>query len=538
VPQWQALGRDEEGNLILNQTVIGQESLGFGQTQSGRIITYLEASVTYDRLFAARHRVGGLLMYHQRETNLSGLGSAYVQRSLPFRAMGFAGRVTYGFDDRFFAEFNVGYNGSENFARGQRFGFFPAGAVGWMVSNEEFWQPMLHVVDILRFRTSYGLVGNDNIGGQRRFVFQETITTDAGNRWQFGEAGQNNPVRIRTEHPANPFVTWETARKFNVGTEISLFRSLRMEIDYFHEHREGIFLLRQGLPALVGLTTQPWVNVGKMQNQGFDASMQFNRRVGSVDLSAMGNFTYTQNRVLDNDQPDWNYLHRNRIGKPWGQRFGMIAIGLFECYDQIANSPQQGFGVVRPGDLQFLDITGDGLVDENDEVAIGFPTDLPGIVYGFGLSARWRGFDASVFFQGVSRISIFIEGDSFRPFQHDAMGRSAINEDVYLRRWTEANPDPNARYPRLSIGQNPNNFRISTWNMHDGSFIRLKNAEIGFTFPQRIIEPLHMSNLRIFASGLNLLMFSSFDLWDPERGAAGNRYPPTRTAVAGISMSF
>src|SRR5690554_5562860 len=533
--QWLATGRNEEGELEYNETNRGQEALGYGRSLTGHRTNYLEGSVNYDRVLAYSHRVGALLLYNQKQTNY--LNADNALGSLPYRTQGIAGRVTYSYDDTYFAEFNMGYNGSENFARGHRFGFFPAGAVGYLISNEDFWQPISHVVDILKFKTSYGLVGNDQIGGGRRFIYEETIIEE-GNNYSFGSTGQYAPGRIRMGEPSNPYVSWEQAYKFNIGAEISLFNSLRLEGDYFHEDREGIFMQRSGLAGLVGLSTTPWVNVGKMKNQGFDLSMQFNRQVGEVHLSALGNFTYSQNIVIDNDEPDWNYKYRNRIGKPFGQPFGLVALGLFESQEEIDNSPRQDYGVVRPGDIKYLDVNGDGVVDASDEIAIGYPA-VPQINYGFGVNAQWKGFDTSVFFQGIGRTSLFVSGGSIYGFTSGSLTRAAMNEDVYFNRWTVDNPDPNAKYPRLDAQNNLNNNRASTYRMHDASFMRLKNAEIGYTFPRKLTEPLYVSNLRIYLSGQNLLTFSKFKLWDPERGGGeGAAYPPNKMFTLGLNIYF
>lgn len=533
--QWLATGRNEDGEIEYNETNRGQESLGYSRGLDGRRTSYLEGSINYDKVYADRHRFGALLLYNQKQTNYLNAGDGIG--SLPYRTQGVAGRVTYSLDDKYFAEFNMGYNGSENFARGQRFGFFPAGAIGYLVSNEDFWTPLLDVVNVLKFKSSYGLVGNDQIGGGRRFIYEETIITE-GSNYGFGSTGQYNPGRIRMGEPANPFVSWEQAYKFNIGAEISFFNSLKIEADYFHEKRDGIFMQRSGLADLIGLSTTPWVNVGKMENQGFDASLQFDRRVGEVNFSALGNFTYSQNIIIDNDEPDWNYKYRNRIGKPFGQPFGLVALGLFESQEEIDNSPRQDYGTVRPGDIKYLDVNGDGIVDASDEIAIGFPA-VPQINYGFGLNAQWNGFDASVFFQGIGRTSLFIGGGSIYGFSSGSLTRSAINEDVYFNRWTEENPDPNAKYPRLDIQNNQNNNRNSTFRMHDASFIRLKNAEIGYTLPRTITENFYVSNLRVYMSGVNLLTFSKFKLWDPERGGGeGAAYPPNKMFTLGLNIYF
>jgi TonB-linked SusC/RagA family outer membrane protein len=533
--QWLATGRNEDGEIEYNETNRGGEALGYDRSLDGRRTYYLEGSVNYDKVYAGKHRLGALLLYNQKQTNLLNAGDGLG--SLPYRTQGIAGRVTYSLDDTYFAEFNMGYNGSENFARGHRFGFFPAGALGYLVSNEEFWEPINHIVDVFKLKSSYGLVGNDQIGGGRRFIYEETIVSE-GNNYSFGSTGQYAPGRIRMGEPSNTMVSWEKAYKFNLGAEISLFNSLRIEGDYFHEKREGIFMQRAGLAGLVGLSTTPWVNVGKMENQGFDASLQFNRKINEVHLSALGNFTYSQNIIVDNDEPDWNYKYRNRIDKPFGQPFGLIALGLFESQEEIDNSPRQDFGTVRPGDIKYLDVNGDGVVDVSDEIAIGYPS-TPQINYGFGLNAQYRGFDASVFFQGIGRTSLFVSGGSIYGFTSGSLTRAAINEDVYYKRWTENNPDPNAKYPRLDQQNNQNNNRNSTYRMHDASFLRLKNAELGYTIPRNITESFYVSNLRIYLSAINLLTFSKFNLWDPERGGGeGAAYPPNRMFTVGLNIYF
>ncbi|HBX21838.1 MAG TPA: SusC/RagA family TonB-linked outer membrane protein [Porphyromonadaceae bacterium] len=535
VQQWLATGRDENGELEYNETHPGQEALGYERILNGRRTYYLEGSITYDKLFAGKHRVGGLLLYNQKQLNQlnadTGLGS------LPYRNQGIAGRLTYSFKDTYFAEVNMGYNGSENFAPGHRFGFFPAGAVGYLVSNEDFWHPISHVVDIFKLKSSYGLVGNDQIGGNRRFIYEETIISE-DNNYAFGSTGQESNRRLRLEYPPNPYVSWETAYKFNVGAEISLFKSLKIEGDYFHENREGIFMQRGGLAGLVGLTTMPYVNIGKMKNQGFDGTLSFNREVGTVSLTGLANFTYTKNTMIDNDEPNWNYTYRNRIGKPYQQPFGLVALGLFESQEEIDNSPTQSFGVVRVGDIKYLDVNGDGVVDPSDEIAIGYP-DVPQINYGFGMTAQWRGFDCSVFFQGIGRTSLFVGGGSIYGFSSGSLSRASINKDVYIHRWTEDNPDPSAKYPRLDTQSNQNNNRQSTYRMHDASFLRLKNAEVGYTLPRNLIEKFYVSDLRVYLSGVNLLTFSPFKLWDPERGGGeGAAYPPNKMFTMGLNIYF
>lgn len=531
---WRASSRDEDGNLVFSRTATGDAALGFEKSNGGNRVTYLEASLSYDRLFADKHRVGALFLFNQRERNNIVPGDALT--SLPYRNQGLAGRVTYSFNDRYFAEFNIGYNGSENFGPGKRFGVFPAGAIGWLVSNEKFWEPLRKTVDVLKLRASYGIVGNDQIGGSRRFIYEETVKTN-GSTYQFN--ANNTMGNIRIGEVANPNVGWEEARKTNLGLELTLFNSIRFQGDYFYEHRKGIFLQRQSIPGYAGVTVMPWVNLGKMKNQGFDGSLEVDRKVGEVMLTGRANFTYAHNTVLDRDQPNYQELYRNRVGQRYEQYFGYQAIGFFKDQDDIANSPTQFGATLNPGDIKYKDINGDGVVDENDEIPMGYaPT--PEIIYGFGLSAQWKGFDISAFFQGAGHTTIRISGTSFDPFSATTKDRMAINEDFYKYRWHEGNTD-NAKYPRLSDVQNANNSpnRISNIWLRDGDFLRLKTVEFGYTLPKKLLQKTFIGSARIYMTGVNLLTFSKFKLWDPERGSGeGAAYPPNRTISFGISVNI
>lgn len=534
VQQFMAIGRDEDGNIIYNETAKGQESLGYKNEVDGYKTTYLEGSITYDRLFNDVHRVGALFLYNHKIKNYTATGDA--QTSLPYKNQGIAGRITYSYNDRYFIEGNIGYNGSENFSPSKRFGVFPAGALGWMVSNEKFFQPITSVIDVLKIKGSYGIVGNDQIGGSRRFIYEATIKQSDVPGYQFGETGNYNPGAIRIGEWANANVGWEQAYKTNIGLELSLFRKLKLQGDVFHEKREGIFMQRAALPGLVGLSTTPWVNVGKMKNQGFDGTVEYEQTIGDFVLTGRGNFTYSQSEILDNDEPDWKNLYQNRIGKPYGQLFGLEALGLFQSQEEIDNSPTQSFGAVRVGDIKYNDINGDGLINEEDVVAIGH-SNIPKINYGFGGTLQWKGIDVSVFFQGISKVSYFLSGNSIYGFNSGSLTRAAINEDVYLNRWTENNP--NAKYPRLDSNANTNNNRNSTFRMIDGSFLRFKNAEIGYTFPKKMLNGTFLKTVRVYASGVNLLTFSNFKLWDPEQGGGeGAGYPPSRIFNVGLNVNF
>ncbi|WP_294479837.1 TonB-dependent receptor [uncultured Bacteroides sp.] len=552
---YHAHGRAEDGSLIYDDNNkdgiwdpvhTGSSQLGFNIGRKGTMTTYLEGSLNYNRLFADKHRVGALLLYNQKiKTNTqAGDGNA----ALPFKNQGLAGRVTYAFKDTYFVEGNIGYNGSENFARGHRFGFFPAAAIGWMASSEKWFEPATKVIDLLKFKASYGKVGNDDIGGQRRWVYESTIVDS--DSFKYGKDGSQGGSGIRVGEVENLTASWEEALKLNIGIEMSLFNKLKIQGDYFREERTGIFLQRQSLPAMVGLSTIPYVNVGETLNQGFDGTVEYSQQIGQVFVTARGNFTYTRNELINNDQPDYQYKYQNRIGKPFGsngalQPFGLVALGLFQSQEEIDNSPEQTFGEYRVGDIKYQDLNGDGKVDELDMRAIGY-TNLPEIIYGFGATAQWKNWDVNVFFQGVSHTSFFLGGSSITsPFSSGNMERSAINKDVYGKVWMSTNTDEqnaNVIYPRLSRSGgegSSNNSKTSTWWMRDGSFMRLKNFELGYTMPKAMMSKTFIKSLRFYVSGSNLLTFSNFKLWDPEKGNSdGSGYPLNRVFTIGFNANF
>lgn len=553
---YHARGRDDQGNLIYDDNNgdgewdpvhTGSESLGFAIGRSGTMTRYLEGSLNYNRLFAEKHRVGALLLYNQKiHTNTqAGSGDA----ALPYKNQGLAGRVTYAFRDTYFAEVNVGYNGSENFARGHRFGFFPAAAIGWMVSNEKWFEPITKTVDMLKLKASYGKVGNDDIGGQRRWVYESSIAT--GGSWQYGQSADQGGSGIRIGEVENLNASWEEALKLNVGIEFSLFNKVKVQADYFREERTGIFLQRAGLPAIVGISTIPYVNIGETLNQGFDSNIEYSQKIGNVYVTARGNFTYNRNKLKNNDEPDWEYKYQNRIGKPFGsggsmQPFGLVALGLFKSQEEIDNSPVQSFGEYRVGDIKYQDINGDGVINSQDQIAIGY-TNLPEIMYGFGATAQWKNWDFNVFFQGAARTSFFLSGSSVKSlFSSGNLERSAVNENIYNNVWMSTNtPEQNANvlYPRLSNSSGgagaSNNTQTSTWWQRNGSFIRLKNMEIGYTLPKSLTSKTFIKSFRFYLSGSNLLTFAPFNMWDPEKGGGeGSGYPLNRVITIGFNANF
>jgi len=529
--QW-IVNRNAEGELVYNQLVKGDEALSYGENNSGRRTLYIEGSISYARTFDL-HSVSALFLYQQSQKN--NVGQKLSVDALPYRNQGIAGRLTYDYDQRYFIEGNFGYNGSENFSRGHRFGFFPSVAVGWMVSSEKFFKPLENAIDMLKFKTSYGLVGNDKIGANRRFIYLPTI--DTGGKYAFGE-GATEYSSIRVGDWANENVGWETVRKFDLGVDISLFNKVKIQADYFRESRKGIFLERQAIPSYVGLTKQPWVNIGRMRNRGVDASLEYHQTVGNVNITARGNFTHARNVILDQDQPDWQYLYQNRTGQAKYQKFGYVAAGLFkdqQDVDSWADQSAVGGSQAQPGDIKYLDLNGDGIIDNFDQKAIGY-TDIPETVYGFGASFEWKNFDFSIFFQGNANVEFSMRSTMTQAFTAANMNQSNVFSDIYNNYWTPERP--NAKYPRLSTAPNSNNDAESTFWFVDGSYIRLKNIEFGYTLPRKITKKANINSLRLYFSGVNVATFSKFKLWDPDLQTGASSYPMNKVFSFGLALSF
>ena len=533
-----ATGRDENGELMLTAAnPNGSNYMRLATSDSsGTTAINFEGSLIYERLFAEDHRVSGMFLYSVRSKSKNRPVN-YID-AYPTKNMGIAGRFTYAFRDKYFAEFNFGYNGSENFAPGKRYGFFPSYAVGYMISNEKFWEPLRDKVNILKIRASYGKIGNDEIGGSRRFAYNTTMNTNAGG-FTFGDLGQTNLPGYSTGEYGNPDVAWEEATKADVGIELGLFNKIKIQADYFYEKREGIFIQRESTPSVVGTKTAQWVNLGRMKNQGFDMSLEFDHSFNKdFSISARGNFTYNRNKKLYDDKPDQIWKYQNLAGFANNQQFGLIAEGLFESEEDIANWPKQDFGTVRPGDIKYRDVNGDGVVNTFDKVAIGY-TLVPEINYGFGASVKWKGIDVSVFFSGVGHVTRIIQGQNLFGASSTILRMGQIFEDVAKNRWTLDNQNPNAPYPRLSLNKVDNNQQLSTYWQRDMSFMRLKDAEIGYTLPESMTKKWGLSKIRFYIQGKNLVTFSDFKLWDPEVNANyGNVYPLIRTFAIGANVNF
>ena len=536
-----ATGRDEEGNLILEQSKTGSQTLDYRKGGSGNRRLYIEASLNYARSFG-RHNVTGLFLFQQSSRSLLGDSAGSSQYSLPYRNQGVAGRLTYNYDNRYFFEFNAGYNGSENFSPGKRFGFFPSVALGYLISEEPWWGSMKNVVDMLKVRGSWGLVGNDQIGGNRRFIYLGTI---AGSGSAYFGTGVQGHAGIKEGDISNPNVSWEVAEKADIGVDLSLFGKLKVQADIFKEHRSGIFLSRKSLPYFSGISVTPYVNMGEMDNSGFDLAVDYHHKIGEVMVTGKGTYTFARNVLVNCDEAAYEYPYLNSTGQAYWQPFGYVSDGLFQNQAEIDAHADQSLFNPQPGDIRYVDLNGDGVINTNDRKAIGY-RDIPEIYYGFGASVEWRGIDFAVFFKGVDHVSLNMisQAKLLMTGITSTDGRpetSNMISDLYGNYWTPERP--NAKYPRLTyLNESTNNTQVSDFWTRDASYISLQNVELGWTLPAKWTARMRMSALRVYLQGQNLLRFSKFDLWDPNLTGSGGAtvfsYPTTRVISFGISASF
>jgi TonB-linked SusC/RagA family outer membrane protein len=524
---------------VLQEVRRGTDALGDPeQWRDGVFRLYLEGGLTYARRFAGVHDVSGLLIYTQEEIKNTSGNPGSIQRTLPQRLQGMRARFNYGFDDRYLAEMSLTYTGSEKFANDHRWGIFPAMGVGYILSNESYWEPLQDVMPMFKLKYSLGMVGNDQIAGpEDRFFFLSDIDPGSwGYRW--GRNFNSSYGGFNINRYANPQITWEIAVKQNVGFEMDLFknRALKVIVEYFTENREQIYQARANLPETMGLTSDVYGNVGEVKSAGWDGSIDLNHSFNKdLWISGRFNFTYAHNEIIENEEPEYRWSYLSNIGWPINTWKGYIAERLFIDEADVANSPRQELGgIVRAGDIKYKDINGDGRVNSDDQVHIGYPI-VPEITYGFGLSGGYKNFDLSFFMQGQDRVSFFINPNNIAPFVEQRNAMQYIADD----HWNPNNPVAKAFWPRLSASYNDNNnVSNSTWWIRNGRFLRMKNAELGYTLPKNFFPSTGIESLRLYLAGQNLFNLSDFKLWDPEMGGEGFNYPLQKVYSVGLTVSF
>ena len=546
---------DMNGQPILQRIYEGSNVLSYKQETSGNKKTYLEASLNYDRTFNDDHRVSALFLFNQQSKLLYPKGT--LEDAIPYRMMGIAGRATYSWKDRYFAEFNIGYNGAENFSPKHRFGTFPAFGVGWVVSNEKFWQPLSKAVSFLKIRYTDGKVGNSEVS-DRRFMYLDQMKENGDYGYKFGPNG-TKWAGYETVNMAVDLI-WEESRKQDLGIDLKLFNDdLSIVFDLFKERRENILLKREhSMPSFLGYNTSaPYGNIGIIENKGFDGTIEYNKRINKDWVIALrGNVTFNKDKWIQGELPEQKYEWMNQYGRNINGAKGYVAEGLFtqaEIDDMArweslsaankAITPKpfaSQFGTVKAGDIKYKDLNNDGQIDAYDQTYIS-RGDVPTTVYGFGFTVGWKDLSVGMMFQGVAGAERVLNGSSINPFNGGGgSGNLYSNIDD---RWTEENPDQNAFYPRLSYGSETtssiNNFQKSTWWVRNMNFLRLKTLQLSYNLPKPWVNKVHLKNAAVYVMGTNLFTLSRFKLWDPELNTNnGTAYPNVRTYSVGVNVSF
>ncbi|MDR1668320.1 MAG: TonB-dependent receptor [Bacteroidales bacterium] len=545
----------------------GEEALSYnpGRDRTATVSSafYAEGAIAYSRTFRKKHDVSGMVVSILRNALTTNANT--LAESLPKRNLGVSGRFTYGYDSRYFGEFNFGYNGSEKFDKGHRWGFFPSLGVGWSLSNESFWKNagnLKKYVSKLRLRGTYGMVGNDEIGSER-FFYISLVNLNGGGNYVTGynvTGADKNRTGISISNYPNSDIGWEISYKSNLGIELGLLDG-KIEIlaDLFREHRVNILQPRADVPSTMGLWSTPKINVGEANGKGTDISLDYNHSIGAdAWITARANFTYARSEFAFYEEADYAAVDqpwRSRKGQAISQRWGYVAERLFLDDAEANGAARQEFGERRAGDIKFKDIYVDGVINDADKTPIGYPA-TPEINYGFGVSAGYKGLDFSFFFQGSGRSSFWISSRKMSPFivsfinndnssaDNETAIETGLAQFIADDHWSEANQNPYAAWPRLSTYHivnneiNMDNDIRNTWFMRDGRFLRLKSAEIGYTLPHQFTRRWKIDRIRFYASGTNLWLFSKFKLWDVEMGNNGLGYPLQRVINAGINVAF
>ncbi len=535
-----ATGRDADGNLITEISSPGSNELGFGLTRFGDKRFYVEAAANYAQSFGD-HDVSGLFLFNQSDYKDATSRVDSYKAAIQYRQRNFVGRANYGYANKYFAEANFSYSGSDNFVSSERYGFFPSFGAGWIVSREKFFEPLSNVISHFKLRYSYGLSGNAGVNDPNlRFLYLTTIGDNGG--YTFGAPGSQRGYVGYNESRIGGDVRWETSYRQNLGIELNfLDDDLSLVVELFQEKREGILLPNYVIPYISGFTAAniPFNNVGQTENKGIDVTLDYNKSFNEDSFfSFKGTFNYNKNRAVFDGLPEWRYPYLNRIGQPISQRFGYISQGFFESDEQIQNAAKQS-GDVRPGDLRYKDLNGDGVINSNDQTAIGYG-NVPRIVYGLNFGGGFKNFDISLFFQGTALVD-FNYGGGFgtTPFSQGANYGNMYK--TVLDRWTPENPNPNAFYPRLSTNQDQTtNYYTSTHWVKRADYLRLKQAEIGYTFTENsFLDKYAIQKLRVFMSGTNLFTLSPWKYWDPELGdGRGAVYPNISVYNVGVRFNF
>lgn len=556
---YHASGRDAAGNLIFTTTSSGSPEIEDPKFTSNSYLRkiYIEGAINYQRTFNYVHNVGAMLLYTQKEEQ-------YNDPVLPYRKQSVVGRLTYSYDNRYFIEGNFGYTGSETFTKNNRFGFFPAVGVSYFISNEKFYPESLkRVMNNLKVRLSIGRTGNDDTGTDR-FLYRATFATNGHVFNQGIGTSASNPIVTGENNGiydllfANNDIHWEIETKRNIGLDLGFFdNEIEITADYFNNRRKDILLQRNTVPGVAGFHDKPWQNYGIVDNWGVDASLNAHHNFGEVRVSARGTFTFARNKIIEYDELNRLYDYQKVTGTRVNENTLYIAERLYTEDDFIRTQNANGTysyelkpglptvalqGTLGPGDIKFVDMNHDGVIDSNDKVrGVGHPYN-PEINYGFGFNVEYKGFYVSVFFQGTGNSSVLLASgnSSFWPFNW--YEDKANFRTLFLDRWTPDNPSQDVTSPRLHSHYSHNvNKEPNTWWLRSGDFLRFKNLEIGYNLPKNFLRKLRLEAARVYLLGNNLgLIYDDIKYWDPEQGNRnkGMSYPMSRTFTLGVEVNF
>lgn len=508
----------------LNELQVGTKYVSqSGISTSTNNTFYFDARLNYERSFG-HHNVTAMVMYMMRQ---------YRSGVLPNRNQGFSGRVTYDWYNRYLVELNFGYNGTERLAKGERFEFFPAVSLGWVPSSEPFWKPIRPVIDYLKIRGSYGLVGSDETGssaGAAHFLYENSVSMSGGETFRTGYTGNTARTGPIVTSYAVDGAHWERARELDLGIDMKWFDQLNITFDWYYNQRERILMKRASFPKSLGYASSvPWSNIGKVDNTGIELSVKWQKQITpDLLIDVRGNYTYARNKYVYVDEPDYPYVWQTETGKPLSRMTGYIAEGLFQSEEEIATSADQSsFGSsIMVGDIKYRDVNGDGKITTADQVMISPYGTMPRIQYGFGISVNWKKFDLSVYFNGSAMRNIMLSG--FEPFIADDSNDHNLMKWIADGYWREGVDNSKATYPRLGLLKSNiyNNRQPSSYWVRRADFLRFKTLEFGWSFPYG----------RVYISGDNIFVWSPFKYWDPELSYYS--YPLSRTFNLGVQFKF
>lgn len=550
---YRATGRDSKGKLIKSLTR-KEENLQYYKSSNHWRKYYFQAKADYSRSFDT-HDLGALLFYYMEDVQDGrwDIGAFGIQ-SIPARRQNLSGRLSYGYNNTYFIDANFGYTGSSQFKKGQRFGFFPSVALSWIPTGYEWVQENLPWISFLKLRGSYGLAGNDQLAGAIRFPYLTLIRNNAGTTWGYRGFG------ITETQVGADNLRWEVAKKANVGVEVNFMNDrLKIVADMFRDQRDDIFMPRVTLPSYLGLVNLPFSNVGRMHSYGSDGNIEYNHTINkNMGFTVRANYTFSQNIIDYYEENKLPYDYLSVTGKPYGVLRGYIAEGLFANREEIETSPDQSaFGRIRPGDIKYRDVNGDGRINEDDKIPLSYGNQVPRMMYGAGADFRWKNLTLAFLFKGAAKVEYYRSGiniwqygpnaPGWIPFYNGDLGNVLKLVNNPKNRWTPAwysgdpaTENPDAEFPRLSYGNNQNNEQLSTFWKRDGSYIRLQELSLRYKLKSyKWLQTAGLNSIDLELVANNLFTIDKVKYFDPEQAHYnGGAYPIPTSYTFQLYLNF